>query len=341
MFTRRDHVDPGVEQLLDVLPALLVARAGHVGVGELVDERDARACGRGPRRRPSPRTSRRGTRSAAAGRPRGRRSAPAVFGRPWVSTNPTTTSVPRSCAAPTLVEHREGLADAGRGAEVDAELAREPCAEPTSPDELTSTPVEREVELEHVDALLAEEAERCGRRCGRRSSSIDLGDARSRARRRRACAWRRALATEMCGSRPEPDAVTASTGHLGVRRRARSARGRPSRARPRRRDLVALVVEARLVGIGHGARVRRAEVRAEAQRRVVAGVGVRRRGRRAATGSTRERSPFSSANVWPMSVEPTSLPSTSMIEPFGLVGERRPGATPVIDERVARARAAR
>ena len=38
----RDHADPGLEQLLDVLPALLVARAGYVGVRELVDERDLR-----------------------------------------------------------------------------------------------------------------------------------------------------------------------------------------------------------------------------------------------------------------------------------------------------------
>ena len=40
---RRDDVDARVEQLLDVLPALLVAGAGHVRVRELVDERD---CGR-------------------------------------------------------------------------------------------------------------------------------------------------------------------------------------------------------------------------------------------------------------------------------------------------------
>ena len=37
---RGDDVDAGGEQLLDVLPALRVARAGHVGVGELVDQRD-------------------------------------------------------------------------------------------------------------------------------------------------------------------------------------------------------------------------------------------------------------------------------------------------------------
>ena len=35
---RGDHVDARVEELVDVLPPLLVARAGDVGVGELVDE---------------------------------------------------------------------------------------------------------------------------------------------------------------------------------------------------------------------------------------------------------------------------------------------------------------
>ncbi len=34
----RDHVDAGVEQLGHVLPALDVGRAGHVGVGQLVDQ---------------------------------------------------------------------------------------------------------------------------------------------------------------------------------------------------------------------------------------------------------------------------------------------------------------
>jgi len=42
---RGDHVDPGVEQLLDVLPPLGVARPGHVGVRQLVDQRHPRAPG--------------------------------------------------------------------------------------------------------------------------------------------------------------------------------------------------------------------------------------------------------------------------------------------------------
>ena len=42
---RRVDVDAGVEQLVDVLPALRVARAGGVGVGQLVDQDE-----RGPAR---------------------------------------------------------------------------------------------------------------------------------------------------------------------------------------------------------------------------------------------------------------------------------------------------
>ena len=39
MLTVETTSMPGGEQLLDVLPALLVPRAGDVGVGELVDQR--------------------------------------------------------------------------------------------------------------------------------------------------------------------------------------------------------------------------------------------------------------------------------------------------------------
>ena len=43
----REDVDAGVEQLLDVLPALRVARALGVRVGQLVDEEQARPPGEG------------------------------------------------------------------------------------------------------------------------------------------------------------------------------------------------------------------------------------------------------------------------------------------------------
>jgi hypothetical protein len=42
---RRDHVDASRQELLHVLPAPLVAPAGHVRVGELVDERHLRPPG--------------------------------------------------------------------------------------------------------------------------------------------------------------------------------------------------------------------------------------------------------------------------------------------------------
>ena len=71
--------------------------------------------------------------------------------------------------------------------------------------------VEGQVEGDDVDGRLAEHPEGRGRRCGRRSSG---GRCRRRGHAAAATrvAWMRALATEMCGSRPEPDAVTASTG---------------------------------------------------------------------------------------------------------------------------------
>ena len=64
---RGDHVDAGVEQLVDVLPALLVPAAGDVGVRELVDQRHRRAAGPARRRGPSPRTWCRGRSSCLRG----------------------------------------------------------------------------------------------------------------------------------------------------------------------------------------------------------------------------------------------------------------------------------
>ena len=42
---RRDDINPGVEQLHHVLPALGVARARHIGVSQLVDQRQSRPAG--------------------------------------------------------------------------------------------------------------------------------------------------------------------------------------------------------------------------------------------------------------------------------------------------------
>ena len=62
-----------------------------------------------------------GDRPPRAGPP-GPRAAPAVLARPWVSTSPTTTSVPRLGAAVRLAEHGVGLADPRCRAEVDPQL---------------------------------------------------------------------------------------------------------------------------------------------------------------------------------------------------------------------------
>ena len=123
---RADDVDARVADDLHVLPALLARRPGHVGVGQLVDERDGRAGGRRPRRCPSPRRPRRGTRRRRRGTTSRPSSSSAVCGRPWDSTKPTTRSVPRVHPPVALLEHPVGLAHAGCHAQVHAQAAAPP-----------------------------------------------------------------------------------------------------------------------------------------------------------------------------------------------------------------------
>src|SRR5271165_218659 len=119
---RGDDVDAGVEQLIDILPSLGVPAAGHVGVGEVVDQRDLRMAGehrveihfgegraavghRAPRHDLQPFGHRRG-------------QLPAVrFQQPDDDVRAT------GAAALRLAEHRVGLADTWCGAEIDAELS--------------------------------------------------------------------------------------------------------------------------------------------------------------------------------------------------------------------------
>ncbi len=119
---RRHHVDPGLEQRLDVLPPLLVARARHVRVRELVDERDLRM----------PREHRveihllelaTPVRELAA---RDDLEIADLFGgqHPAVGFDEADHHVgPAIVAAPTLVQHRERLADAGSCTEIDTKRA--------------------------------------------------------------------------------------------------------------------------------------------------------------------------------------------------------------------------
>ena len=143
---------PAVEQLLDVLPALLVARAGDVRVRELVDERDLRLA-----RQQRVDVQLLELRAAVVDAlPRDDLEVADLVGRLRASVGLDEADddvLAVVAAAAALVEHGEGLPDAGCGAEVDAERA-------AGHEERLRLSVERQVELEHVHAGLAEEAER-------------------------------------------------------------------------------------------------------------------------------------------------------------------------------------
>ncbi len=125
---RRDDVDAGVEQLLDVLPPLLVPGVGvgvvrrHVGVGELVDEHDLRPAGEDTGdvelREPAAPVL-----DLAAGE---HLEALEHDGgvRPSVRLDVADDDVGAAREpAVGLVEHGDGLADAGRRSEVDPQRA--------------------------------------------------------------------------------------------------------------------------------------------------------------------------------------------------------------------------
>ena len=120
---RRDHRDARVEQLLDVLPPLLVLAAGGVGVGEFVDQHHLGAAGqhRGhvefrelaaavvdvPRRNDLDAVEQLGGLLAAVGLHHGGHQIGAALE-----------------SAVRFAEHGERLADARRRTEVDAQLPR-------------------------------------------------------------------------------------------------------------------------------------------------------------------------------------------------------------------------
>ena len=122
---RRVDVDAGVEQLEHVLPALGVARAGRVGVRELVDEEQRRLARERGVEVELLELRARGTRPAARGsssRPsEQRRGLGAAVGLD--DADDDVDAVWRDQVARRL-EHRVGLADARRGAEEDLQLRR-------------------------------------------------------------------------------------------------------------------------------------------------------------------------------------------------------------------------
>ena len=119
------HGDPGVEDVLDVLPALGVPRAGRVGVGELVDQYDVGSAGE---HRVDVQL---GQLHPAVGHgPPGQDLQPLDQGGglgPVVGLDQPDGDVGAPLgAAVRLAEHGEGLADPGRRAQVDPQLAARP-----------------------------------------------------------------------------------------------------------------------------------------------------------------------------------------------------------------------
>ena len=87
-------VDAGRQQLLDIEIALGVAAAGRIGMGELVDQRDLRAARDDGVEVHLLERSGRGSRCRLRGMTSSPRTSASVSARPWVSTKPTTTSMP-------------------------------------------------------------------------------------------------------------------------------------------------------------------------------------------------------------------------------------------------------
>ena len=119
---RRDHVDARVDQLLDVFPALLVARTGNVRVGELIDEHLA-----GPARQDRVDIHLFELAAAILDAPARHdleladlfRRVGAAVGLDEADDHIGATAV----AAARFVQHGERLADARCGAQVDPEVA--------------------------------------------------------------------------------------------------------------------------------------------------------------------------------------------------------------------------
>ncbi len=222
---RRDDADAGVEQVLDVLPALLVGGARHVGVGQLVDQHDLGRPGQDARTSISscdvPRWS--------IAPPRDDLEVPDLLGgvHPAVGLDEADDDVgaPRG-PPPPLVEHRERLADAGRGAEVDPQDALAASSRTPRPQCAPAPDLGSSARLSSSTLTFGSPRKPSWRPSVWSATSARTaatGSPRSRATRSTCSA---AYAGEMYGSRPEPDAVTASAG-TRRRRRPRLRRSSP------------------------------------------------------------------------------------------------------------------
>ena len=232
---RRDHVDPGVEQLVDVLPALLVARPGHVGVRELVDQRDLGRRARTASRSISSNVGAAVGRPSRGARPRGRRPAR----RSWLAAvgldeadDDVGAALARG-AGPRRASRRSCRPRARRRGRCAAEPRRHRRSSRlpvTAPSAASSA----RLSSQHVDAAARRGSRASGPSVCSSTSARTSATVEARARRRPAAPGARRTPSEMCGSSPEPEAVTASTGTGAPASSAVRRRGRRPRA-PRRR----------------------------------------------------------------------------------------------------------
>lgn len=109
-------------------------------------------------------------------------------------------------ASATLVEHGEGLPDTGSGSQVHTQHARGVGSSSIR----SACPIRRQVELQHVHAGVAEDAERPG--LGVVIHEVEHVVEVQVPFQRHPRGLEAALAIEICGSSPDPDACTASTG---------------------------------------------------------------------------------------------------------------------------------
>ena len=225
-----------------------------------------------------------------------------------------TTSVPAALRRARGLEHGVGLADAGGGAEEDAQLARAapgpprpgraPAADPGSGRSsamrcisLDRLRVEREIQL-----AARSRAARRARRSVR--PSVAAATSCRTASSRQAALARHARAP---GTRPRP-ARCAGRARCRTRSRDRPAPAACCRDRPRAARRCG-----RCTAVTQG-RIGRALVRAGRHRAVV------RHTARSPTAGPRNTSALE--NGWPIRREPTALPSTSTTLPLALVRER-------------------
>ena len=304
------------------------------------------------------------------------RAGPAVSARPWVSTMPTTTSTPCGLLRARRRQHRVGLADAGRRAEVDPQLAalrlrlllaavgasscvgdrgagRSSAAASSCDRPAASSAADRHSRQSWSIAAAVSRA--AGLRGQRPRSVVQRQRLSCEARSRRRAAPRAAIEREVSSStltRGSP-----SKPKQPFRRAARSALHRPCSRAPRHAGGLVLRgghADVRVQAAGRRGdqvhrhrraccpgRPRAALRRGLSPHRPAPGSAApgwsrwsRRRCRASApVADGRPQKYFGSLKFWPISDEPTALPSLTIRLPAACVGNAT-WATPVTSQRV-------